>query len=112
MAKKKEEGGEIHMPPLTEEIAYMVDTLLDAGISTAAGMGSVPLTWADLAAWQQGTGIALAPWEARLIRRMSSEYLAESHRAEKPDCPPPWRIELAPEQRTQVAARVKNVLRD
>lgn len=99
------------MPPITEEAGYLVETLMDAGIFTAAGMGQVPITWADLAAWQGGTGITLEPWESRLLRRMSTEYLNELHRAEKHDAPPPWHVELTPEQRQQVAARIKDVLR-
>jgi hypothetical protein len=36
------------------------------------------------------TGVDVLPWEARLIRRLSGEFLSQSHKAEKPDCPAPW----------------------
>ena len=53
---------------------------MEAGPTTAAGMGEVPLTWADLMAYQSGAGRDFQPWELRLIRRLSGEYLSESMR--------------------------------
>lgn len=57
----------------------------------ASGMGAGPLTHQEILAWQVLTGIALQPWESRLLRRLSIEYVAESHRAEKLGCEPPWK---------------------
>lgn len=78
------------MPDIEPETSYLVDTLMEAGPVSPAGMGTTVLSWADLQAWQHGTGIALAPWEARLVRQLSAEYLQESRRAEAHDALPPW----------------------
>lgn len=51
--------------------------------------GDGPLTHKELLAWQENTGIELESWQARLLRRMSVEYLAENSRASDPKCEPP-----------------------
>lgn len=50
------------------------------------------LTHTELRAWQDNTGFRLQSWQARLLRRMSQEYLAESHRASDPKCEAPCPI--------------------
>lgn len=83
------DGGEIEMPPF-DEGAYLIGYLYELGPTVAAGMGAGPVTFAEMAAWQATRGFELEPWEARLLRRLSVDYLAESHRATQRDCPPPW----------------------
>jgi len=78
-------------PPMPPNPApHIVERLLEMGMSQAAGMGVAPLSWAEIVAWQVATMVRLAPWEARLIRRLSSAYIAEGRAAESENCPPPW----------------------
>lgn len=77
------------MPPV-DAGRYLIDYLYEFGPSMPAGMGSGPVTFAEMEAWERKAGVELAPWEARLLRRLSGDYLAESHRATKPNCPPPF----------------------
>lgn len=84
------------MPPL-EFGRYLVDYLFEIGPTLIAGMGSAPITHGEIAAWQCNTGIALTSWEARVVKRLSIEYLNQSHKAQKRDCPPPWAaVDLQP----------------
>ena len=76
------------MPP--SPAPHIIDRLIEIGLSEPAGMGAAPLSWQTIAAWQHDTCVRLAPWEARLLRRLSNDYLAESRRAEDETCPPPW----------------------
>lgn len=78
------------MPPL-EGAGYLIGYLFEVGPTMAAGMGAGPVTHEELRAWMDLTGIELEPWEVRFLRRLSYEYLAESDRAEKRDCPDPWK---------------------
>lgn len=91
------------MPPTTA--AHLVNYLFEIGPTVAVGMGEAPITHVDISAWMANTGIALEPWEARLLRRLSIEYLSASHQARKPDAPAPWAqasyVELTPRQKTQ-----------
>lgn len=81
--------GEIEMPPF-DDGEYLIGYLYELGPTVAAGMGAGPVTFAEMAAWQAARGFELEPWEARLLRRLSVDYLAESHRATERNCPPPW----------------------
>ena len=82
------------MPPLNGG-RYLLDYLLDVGPVVSGGMSAAPVTSRELMPWCEETGIRLQPWEAKCIRRLSRDYLAESHKAEKRNCPPPWRPESA-----------------
>ncbi len=84
---------------------------MEAGPTSAAGMGEIPLTWADLQAYQQGTAQHFQPWELRLIRRLSGEYLSESIRAKARDARAPWVTEVTAEQRSEVAQQMRDALR-
>jgi len=77
------------MPP--NQAPHIVDHLIEMGLTEAAEMGAGPLSWREIAAWQENTCVQLEPWEARLIRHLSKAYLAEGRRAESENCPPPWR---------------------
>lgn len=71
-------------------LPYIVTWLLEVGPTVPAGMGSGPIGWRDIEAWSALTGTGIQPWEARLLRRLSGDFLSQSHKAEKPDCPAPW----------------------
>ncbi len=79
-------------PPMPPNPApHITDWLIEMGLTEAAGMGAVPISSCELAAWQDNTCVRLTPWEARLIRELSKAYLAEGRIAESETCPPPWR---------------------
>jgi hypothetical protein len=56
----------------------------------AGSMGNAPLPHSEIAAWQDNTGIKLTPWEARMLRTLSAEYLSSAQEAEDAQCKPPW----------------------
>lgn len=89
IAQMKADKIPIQMPPCSAY--HLVEHFVEMGMSEAAGMGMAPLSWREISAWCDRTRVDLAPWEARLIRRMSTEYLAEGRRAESDTAPPPWR---------------------
>lgn len=89
------------MPP--NPAPYLFAYLIEIGIVGTTGMGPIAITWQEIAAWSQCTGTALQPWEARLIRRLSVEYVSESRKAEDETYPSPWR---APVTRKEMDAEV------
>lgn len=92
--------------PAFDEGEYLIAYLYELGPTVASGMGAGPVTFAEMAAWQAARGFELAPWEARLLRRLSVDYLAESNRATKRDCLPPWGGSIAVRvSRNKAAAR-------
>lgn len=76
------------MPPLPSQ--WLIDVLMEIGPVEAAGMDRAPISWREICAWQELTATALEPWQAKLLRWLSTEFLGESRRAEQPDCPAPW----------------------
>ncbi len=104
----KRDGVPISMPP--NPMPHLIDRLIEIGLTEAAGMGVVPLSWREIEAWQHNVHVALAPWEARLIRKLSVEYVAEGRRAESENCPPPWRAEVTAREREVEEARLRMVL--
>ena len=83
---------EAYMPemPHVEGGMYLIGYLLDIGPTLAAGVGVGPLTCAEIESWCRRTEIDLHPWQDSFLRRLSGEYIAQSHKAGKRDCPPPW----------------------
>jgi hypothetical protein len=71
--------------PTIERGEYLVSYLWDIGPTS----DSSPLTFSELRAWQDTMGIELKPWEAQIIRRLSCDYLSESHKATKRNSPAP-----------------------
>lgn len=86
-------------------LPYIVEFLMEIGPVLPAGMSIGKIEWRDIAAWQDVTGIELEPWEARMIRRLSADYLSEMRRAEKPDAPAPFTEEDQTEARREAVAR-------
>lgn len=104
----KRSGVTPRMPP--NPAPYLTARLVEIGLTEAAGLGAAPLSWREIMEWQRATGVELAPWEARLLRRLSVEYLAESRRAELETCPPPWRTEPTQAEMDAEEAALRAVL--
>lgn len=79
------------LPPV-DHFAHLVDYAEEMGWTTPTG--DAP-TWADLAAWQSGTGTFLAPWEFVTLHKMMRIYAAQLSRSDDPKCPNPWKNEPA-----------------
>ena len=81
---------------------YLIDYLFEVGPTE----GQEPVSFTELMKWQEAIGIELEPWQFRMLRRLSLDYLSESHKAMKHDCPPPWAPENKPAvSETQSALR-------
>lgn len=114
LAKMRQERGDDdyypEMPPC--ESRYLLGYLMfDLGPSFAAGSMGPGQPELELAAWQSNTGIVLSPWESRVLKRLSLEYVTYLHEYAKPDCPPPWQ-EIEEEDRFALAKRVKSMFRE
>lgn len=89
---RRERSDDLYMPPMPPMgvLGYLISYLYEIGPVEAAGSGAGPLTHREILAWCQLMGITLQPWETKLIRRLSLEYLFETHKAGKWDAQPPW----------------------
>ncbi len=96
------------MPP--NPAPHVTDRLIEIGLTEAAGMGAVPLSWREIKAWRESVGLTIEPWEMRLLRRLSAAYLAETRRAESELCPPPWRTQPTAREREIELAELQRLL--
>lgn len=98
------------MPPA--EATYLLDHLLEVGPVSSSGMGAFALTFQELQSWQEQIGLCLQPWEVRMLRQLSRDYLNESHEAEKRDRPAPWTpAEISEAQRTALSKHIQESMR-
>ncbi len=99
------------VPPMPPNPApALINSLIEIGLTEAAGMGAGPLSWQSVLAWQQVMGIKLRRWEARTIRKLSVEYLAFGRQAESENCPPPWRTKVTERQKEVELDQLRSVL--
>lgn len=82
----------------------MLDWFWEIGPASAGAA----ISHTEIRCWQENTGFELQSWQARLLRRLSQEFLAESARAADEKCRPPCPLEdFAPDP-----AKVADSLRD
>ena len=103
----REDGIDPDLPPL--RAAHIVDWLMQIGPVEAAGMGQAPISWQSIQGWQQLTGIPLEPGQAKLLRRLSTDYLVENRAAEDPDRPPPWTAKPTEDRRNAVSRKLRSI---
>lgn len=89
---------------------HIINRLIEIGLTESNGMGASPLSWREIGEWQRSTSIRLPPWEARLIRQLSVEYISESQKAESENCPAPWRTDATAIERKVEEAKLRSVL--
>lgn len=99
------------MPP-PGAAAHLVSYLYEIGPVSSGGMGAVVISWPEINAWQMATGIDLAAWEARGLRRLSQEYLAASHEAQAHDCPAPFSEQPDADTHSHINDKIANIFRN
>lgn len=104
----KRDGIELPMP--SNPAPLITNRLMEIGLTEAAGMGAGPLSWPSIAGWQAVAGVSLSPWEARTIRKLSVEYLAEGRRAESENRPAPWRAPVTARQQEVEFDQLRSLL--
>jgi hypothetical protein len=96
------------MPPNPAPI--ILAHFIEVGVNETGGMAAAPISWGEIAAWASETGTPASPWEKRLLRQMSIEYLSQGRKAESENAPPPWRGEVTQEERDAEADLLDDLL--
>jgi len=84
--RQDRESNEYHPDmPAVDGGAYLIGYLFEIGPIS----GSEAIAHKAIESWKRCIGIELQPWEVRFLRGLSGDYLRETYRAAKPDCPAP-----------------------
>lgn len=94
------------MPP-AGAAAHLVGILFEVGPTTPAGEGRAPIAWTDIEAWQRCTGRPLSSWEARIVRRLSAEYVSGLGEFSDPAAPAPYMSAPTTASRARVAQQLR-----
>lgn len=107
--KIRKDGGTPLLPPIGEDLDYLLGYMHRIGFYRSTGMGLVPLSASELAAWQNGSQTPLSSWEFQTLLDMSGAYLRALHEAEDPACPPPYGAPAQTIDRGAVAKGIKSL---
>jgi hypothetical protein len=72
-------------------------------------MGQSPIGWQEIQAYKDVIGFDIRPWEARILRTASIEYLTQMRVAVKANCPPPDTV--VENDPVKMAKHIKSTLR-
>jgi hypothetical protein len=76
------------MPEFPKPLGYLWQTYLRIRKRVAIGMsGPDPISWPDIDAFVNQTGLKLAEWELRTIERIDDSYVSPSFVPTKPEVP-------------------------
>lgn len=90
--------------------AYLLDFFREIGPMHLTAMGSVPIGYEQIDAWQRVSGLRLSPWEAATLRELSCAYSIEKALGANPLAAAPGGVVEAPEQKLERRGRVSNGL--
>lgn len=89
--------------------SYLAGYLFEVGPVAHGGMGAAPISFTELQAWQQATGVDLTPWECKALRRLSFDHIAAGQDAQDEDSPAPYAAPITEDRRSHVADAVRNI---
>lgn len=69
---------------------YVLRVFNEIGPTAPGPAGPAPISFSEIAAWCSLTGVRLTSWQARTLRQLSRDYIAEHYAAEDPKRPAPW----------------------
>lgn len=98
------------MPEVDAEVAFILGWLYEIGPTSTNGMGLIAITHGEIRSWRKNVGVPLLPWQARVLRSLSRDYVTEYSAAAAADRAPPWKNDT-PVDRAAVERKIKNLLR-
>lgn len=108
----RQHGPEYEPPmPDLDSGGYLLDYFWEIGPFSPGATYPVPLSHLEIQAWQHNTGIELSAWQARTMRSLSEEYVAQLRLGESSTCLPPWSEGITREQRAAAARSVRAAVR-
>ena len=90
---------------------WLINLASDCGFVSHTGMGVSAISWQEINAWQEATGLKW-PWLASVIHRLSIDYVNEYVLAKDVHRPSPLQVHIdLIDQREKVAQQIKNIFK-
>lgn len=109
--KAREERGEsppeLELPEIPEAVEHVVEYLFEVGPI----VGDHAVTFSEISAWRQETGVSLNEFEATTLRILSQAYVGMLHEASDAKCPPPLMRSNALPSKEDVSNKLRDFLR-
>lgn len=102
------QGEKPRMPPV-EGAPHLLAYLFEVGPAISSGGGLAPVDDVALRAWQENTGVTLRPWQVRILRRLSRDYLDELRLSEERRRQAPWRLDRSRPFVSQTQAAIRGL---
>jgi hypothetical protein len=99
---------EYDFPELCEHSSMLVSLLSEIGEAKVDNSGIKEISWQDLKAWLDITGIELTLYEIESMKRLSSIYVSQYYQSTDKSCLAP-NVEK-PKDRDVIASKMKNLI--
>lgn len=76
--------------PDIKGLETLASFFIEIGQATPVQGGLIPITWAEIQAWNEATKSKCEPWELKAIRVMSEAYCSGHALGRKPTSVAPW----------------------
>lgn len=93
-------GEDIVLPPVPKA-AFLAHCAEECGLSRSNGMGPVPISAQELAAWADKTAIDLGPVDFQNILDAGKTYVAAWSEYNAKSVDPPWQPDMTPEEEAE-----------
>lgn len=105
----EQRGSALTALPEVETDSHLLEWLQELGFCEQGYSGPAPLTYQEIQAWAQMTGIAPTWQESRFLKMLSHDYCAQYHKSDDRDAPPPYSSDEF--DRVALSDRIKAVFR-
>ena len=95
--------------PEVEYGAHVIEWLHGIGVTENGDNGIKPLSWQEINAWKQANDVSATREELEMLYQLSRVYVAQYHRSNNPDEPPPNRARNV--DKDALKSRVRSVIR-
>lgn len=89
----EKKGLAVSMPPV-DVYQHIAAWFHEIGPVAPGVLGNHPVTYQEMAAWMDTTGVDVDYWEAVAVRRMSEQYCLQAYLSTSPTCPAPYQMNV------------------
>jgi len=94
--------------PDVEHGGHVIQWLHEVGPTQQGMNGPEPLSWQEISAWREATGVEATAEELVMLRNLSRQYASQYHRSDNPEEPAPYKPRA--KDKAAIASQISSVL--